>query len=721
MSPAKMVIAKIVAHKDLEREVILSLEEFGLFEFIDVRQQIGVVEHKPTPSEEAVLSLLERLNTLVTHLGLDTTKRIGSFVDIDDRTIDDVLKQANEVLKAIEAEALDIDRDVAVTRLELEQQKNVHDVALSLEPLGLSLDRITTTEFTYTVAGVISADNLSKLNWSIKEVTEGTFALRSVPRSKDQAIVALSVPTEMKPGVERILSALGFEPFTIPEEFSGTPEDIVATANEAITRLESTLEKLESRRRQLAKEWGPRALVAWELMDIERRRIEIKNFMFFTKQALKLWGWVPEKSSKKLEAILRRRVGDPLQVTFEHPDFSEVDSPTYLENPSFMKPTENVVEAYGYPSKHDMDPTKIMWLTFPLIFGLIFADLGQGFIVLLVGLFAWRADKKGQDWGPTLGYVQKGALGLIMMGIFAMIGGLLFGSFFGAETVIEPIWPIFAHTLENGEPNPYRTAHLLKLSIEVGVLQITLGILLKLYNSLKHHEYREAVVAGSYVWTYLGFINLVFGVSSASVGSWFSSEGSVNLWIPIVGIGYGSGNNGVYPSIPLPPLVFTLLCLFIPLIIMAISSFMGGMDGSVEFIEYAIGMISHTVSYARIFALNTVHMILSSMFIMMLPPIVEIPMPHVSIFGVEIIPEYIWEHGHQVHPYLPLLGAIVGTIIVGILEGLLAMMHTLRLHFVEWFSKFYHAGGIPFRPYKIQRLFTVTTHLQSAAPVAATN
>ena len=721
MSPAKMVVAKIVTHKDLEREVILSLEEFGLLEFIDVRQQIGIHEVAPAPGEEAALTLLDRLTTIATSLGLDTTRRTGHFTEVNERSLDDTLKQANDVLKGIEAEVLDISRDKAVAQLELQKQVNLRDVALSLEPLGISLDLIGITEFTYTVAGIVPATNLSKLEWSIKEVTDGSYAIRAVPRGKDSFVVSLTVASALQSAVDRILSALGFEQFNIPEDSEGRPEAIVANAEEAIAKAEATLSQLDARMKLIAKEWGPRVLVAWELMEIERQRIEIKKYMYFTEQAVKMWGWVPEKDAPRLEKILRERIGKPLEVTFESPDLTKVDSPTYLHNPSFMEATEDVVAAYGVPSKHDLDPTKIMWLTFPLIFGLIFADVGQGFLILLIGLFAWRADKKGQDWGSTLGYVQKGSLGLIMLGIFAMLGGFLFGSFFGSETVIEPVWPIFAHYLENGEPNLFRATHMLKLSIEVGVIQMSMGITLKLYNSLKHREYREASVALSYLWLYLGFINLLFGVSSNSINAWFNPNGSINLWIPLLGIGHGSGNNGVYPLVPISPLIFSSLCFIVPLAIMTLSSLLGGMDGFVEYLEYAIGMISHTVSYARIFALNAVHMILSGLFFQLLPPLLVIPMPHITLFGVELIPEHIMEDGHLVQPNLPLLGAIIGTFIVGFLEGLAAFMHTLRLHFVEWFSKFYHAGGIPFRPYRIQRPYTRTVTFAKPAPMISAN
>jgi hypothetical protein len=210
------------------------------------------------------------------------------------------------------------------------------------------------------------------------------------------------------------------------------------------------------------------------------------------------------------------------------------------------------------------------------------------------------------------------------------------------------------------------------------------------------------------IWLYYGFINLLFGVSYSSVGEWFSTTGSINLWVPIAGIGYGIGNNGVYPLIPIAPLIFSLLAFIVPMVIMALASFKGGMDGIVLFLEYAIGMISHTVSYARIFALNTVHIILSGVFFSLIPAIIYIPFPALTLFGIELIPSEVHTTDALAPhtPHLPLLGAIIGTFIVGILEGLLGFMHTLRLHFVEWFSKFYHAGGVDFMPFYAKRIHT---------------
>ncbi|MGY5879378.1 MAG: V-type ATPase 116kDa subunit family protein [Candidatus Thorarchaeota archaeon] len=712
MSPEKMIVAKIVSHRDLERKVLLGIEEFGAFEFLDVRRQAGLVEVKRSREEETVFTALDRFEKIVLSLDLETNRSTGQVMEIDDSTLLQSLEIVSEVITSIETEVLEIDTELMIAKTELERQRGISDVANSLKPLGVDPSLIGTTDYTFTTAGLVPSGRISELEWSLQEVTEGAFTISSLSLKGGAHSSVITVPIEMKDAVERILSALEFEVFPIPEGESGTPEQIVAKALSQMESLEEEIIRLQQRKTTIGKEWGFRVLAAWETLQIEKQRIEIKSQIVYTDQSIKVWGWIPESRESELEPILRQRVGAALEVSFDKPDFADHEAPSYISNPSVMKPTEDVVKAFGIPSRHDLDPTKIMFLSFPLIFGLVFADVGQGFLILLIGLAAWRANKKGDDWGAILGYVQNGAYGLMMMGVFAIFGGFLFGSFFGAETVIEPLWPTFAHYINDGHghliANPYRATHMLKLSIEIGAIHIMIGIILNIYNQFKHREKAALVVGIAYLWLYYGFINLLFGVSYNSVNDWFNPTGSINLWVPIAGIGFGIGNNGIYPVVPIAPLIFSIAAFIVPMVIMALASFKGGMDGIVLFLEYAIGMISHTVSYARIFALNTVHIILSGVFFSLIPAIIYIPFPELTLFGVEIIPSTVHSADALAPPgpHLPLLGAIIGTFIVGILEGLLGFMHTLRLHFVEWFSKFYHAGGVDFMPFYAKRIHT---------------
>jgi len=124
--------------------------------------------------------------------------------------------------------------------------------------------------------------------------------------------------------------------------------------------------------------------------------------------------------------------------------------------------------------------------------------------------------------------------------------------------------------------------------------------------------------------------------------------------------------------IPLSGLVITPL-----LIIMILTSIHGGLIEALGFgVEVFAETLSHTLSYSRLMALGLIHSAMSSIFL--------------TLAG--------YEHGHLPLTGIPML--IIGTVMVMSLEGLVVFIHDLRLHWVEWFSKFYSGEGIKFIPYK---------------------
>ncbi|MFX1415912.1 MAG: hypothetical protein ACFFC0_03820, partial [Promethearchaeota archaeon] len=89
LSPAEMIVARVVSHKDYEREVLLALQAFGLFEFIDVTQHASIVDVKKSRDEETVFVALDRIMKMIDSLGLDSSRRAGPKIEIDDRKITD--------------------------------------------------------------------------------------------------------------------------------------------------------------------------------------------------------------------------------------------------------------------------------------------------------------------------------------------------------------------------------------------------------------------------------------------------------------------------------------------------------------------------------------------------------------------------------------------------------------------------------------------------------
>ena len=131
MSPEKMIVAKIVSHRDLERKVLLAIDEFGDFEFIDVRRQAGLIDIKRTKDEEAVFVTSDRLDKLITSLGLNPHRRVGQVQEVDDSILITSLKIATDTLNAVENEVLEIDTNLIIAKTELERQRGIKDVANS--------------------------------------------------------------------------------------------------------------------------------------------------------------------------------------------------------------------------------------------------------------------------------------------------------------------------------------------------------------------------------------------------------------------------------------------------------------------------------------------------------------------------------------------------------------------------------------------------------------
>ncbi|MHA2042284.1 MAG: hypothetical protein ACW975_10510, partial [Candidatus Thorarchaeota archaeon] len=338
LSPAEMIVARVVSHKDYEREVLLALQAFGRFEFIDVTQQAAIVDVKRSRDEETVFVALDRIMKVIDSLALVSSRRIGSRAEVDDRKITDSLGYATEVIQSVEPELLEIDTEYAAANLELDKQRAIRDVALSLKPLGLDPSRLGATDFTFTTAGVVPTGRISQLEWSIKEVTEDAFAFKQLPLKRGVSVATLSVSIEKRDAVERILSAMEFESFAMPEGAEGQPESVAMQAEQRIAELEEELSSFDARKENIAREWGSRILATWELLVIETERVDAKRYLVRTEQSVKAWGWIPEGTEEEFEKILHEMTGAVVDIKFEHPHFAEHEAPTYLDNPSVMSP-----------------------------------------------------------------------------------------------------------------------------------------------------------------------------------------------------------------------------------------------------------------------------------------------------------------------------------------------------------------------------------------------
>jgi len=382
------------------------------------------------------------------------------------------------------------------------------------------------------------------------------------------------------------------------------------------------------------------------------------------KEATYIEGWIPAKSAEEVSKKLKSL--DRINCTFEiiH---EEENAPTILRNHKILKPFENIVRAFGTPAYNEIDPTPILAMFFPLIFSLMFADLGQGFLLTLLGLTALIANYKEvrlirvEKWIEKeidethhiivkliirtikssmksifnlTSYIVENASIFLFCGIASMVTGLLFGEFFGHHIEMVPFklripQPIGITLPINSIEDPMS---MLKLSILVGGIHIGSGLVMSTINKILEKDYLEAFLEpGCWLWFYVSFIYSIF-TNKLEIMRWITN-----------------------------PLTF--YGILAPLTIMLIGKMIIGdpAEGFAMTFEVAISSLSNTISYGRILALNLAHSLMSSMFI-------KISGGNIAMMAI-------------------------GTLIVMILEGLVIFIHTTRLMWVEWFSKFYKGTG----------------------------
>ena len=222
--------------------------------------------------------------------------------------------------------------------------------------------------------------------------------------------------------LEGQLEAARGRPVEIPAELPASPR----AAGDAIRdRLESTADEIASLRDTLV-QLHERHDLADAIADIEFVRWYINNVpqLASTENFAWITGWTTDSDE---EALLRwladSDVKGLMRITAPPPGF---EPPVVLKNPRWLRQFEVFTRMLGVPASGQADPTRIVALASPLIFGYMFGDIGHGAILLLIGLVFSK-------WYPALRLLAAG-------GAASIVFGFLFGSVFALENIVEPIW-----------------------------------------------------------------------------------------------------------------------------------------------------------------------------------------------------------------------------------------------------------------------------------------
>jgi V/A-type H+-transporting ATPase subunit I len=534
-----------------------------------------------------------------------------------------------------------------------EEQKKIEqfqNLLAQLEPIAgadLDLEALRNSSYTFSIVGMIPTVNIERLKTSLENIP---FVFLTLRQDEQKAVVWLSGTKQDAEVLYRAARSAYLNPLNLPEGYTGTPSEVIHRIQADIDRSQQAVNEQKTSLKRLAAE--QRAQIQALLWRVRTSRILSEAIGRFSKfrYTYVISGWVPTAKVAEFSDSLRQVCADISIETFTFKRGSnQQDVPVALNNPGVFRSFQLFVTNYSNPRYEEVDPTFLLALAFPFLFGAMFGDVGQGLALVLLGsLLASRKIKALSAMSGLGGIVAA-------CGLATTVFGFLYGSIFGFEDVLPAL--IFRPM-----GNPLEA---LAFAIAVGVVLLSIGYLLNIINAWTTHDWGDLL---------------------------FHPHGVAGL--ALYGSLVGLAIEVLISKYPIPPIGFGLLALatglavmFSELLKLLIEGQPLEVEGGIvtyvfrslfELFEVLISLLSNSISFVRVGAFA---------------------IAHVGLVEVVFILAQLVSPGQGIGYWLVV--AFGNLFIIGF-EGVIVGIQTLRLTYYEFFSKFFNGGGMRYEPLTLQ-------------------
>lgn len=639
MAIAKMKLVNLIADKGSLDELLLRFVELDCFH-PQAAGKIAEQVHGVTilQDEDPYGELNARCKDLEVNMGLSLS---GEFVK--ERNAD--LEQMRAYMEKLDTRWKQIQNAKAEIEAAIQENENALTQVENLEGIDISLQELFACKYVNVRFGRLPLDSVDKL----KYYDSRPFVFRSFKEDSAYSWCMILSAPKYEREVDNIFSSLYFERIFIPDFVSDTPQKAKDMLHEEIASDHAHLKHVEEAGAALIAECtGVMNQIKGELNFLEET-FEARKYVFGMGDRFAITGFAAADDIDTIKAELADLSGVEVEVRPAHSD-KRFAVPTKLKNGWFSRPFGMFVEMYGMPSYEDIDPTPFVAFTYTMLFGIMFGDVGQGLVLILVG---WLAAK----WkGMRLGEIG------VRIGISSTLFGFVYGSVFGNEHLLDPLYQTLFHV----EEKPIEVMGsdfimpLLICAIGIGAVLILCSISINMFIQIKHRNWSELVLSQNGLCGIVFYIALLGG-AAAQIGFGIAlfSKLYVSLFI-------------------LLPLLLIFLKEPIEHKLAGKEMFPDGFGGFAtqsffELFEVCLSFITNTISYLRVggFVLSHAGMML----------VVTLLMDMVSGAGNIAV-------------------AIFGNLFVMCLEGMIVGIQVLRLEFYEMFSRYFSGDGIAFRSLK---------------------
>ena len=533
-----------------------------------------------------------------------------------------------------------------------------------LEPianLNINLEDLRVLRYTRIIIGTMPTANIERLRSSLEHIPITLVSLQEKGHLSTMVLMGIQRDADI---LERAARSAYLNFLKLPESYRGTPRESIAALRAGIQRTTQHIAEYQAEIAQLH-EMHIRHLrhLLWRVR-VSRTLVDTINHYEQLRFTYIISGWVPESAMPALQAALQP-FSEQISMESSTPQTDETnpmpeDIPVALNNPPLIRAFQALVTNYGYPRYDELDPAILMTITFPLIFGVMFGDVGHGLLLVMLGILLFSKKVKALHSMAAMGLVISACGGM------AMLFGFLYGNIFGFEHILPALW---LRPLED-------IMTILIATVGMGIGLLSLGMVYNILNAIIGKHWSKAI------FNHYGIVGLGFYWSLLGLAATFFIP---NFPIPPIILNFSTVIFGI--GVTFAELLERLVSKHRPLIDSDISTYI--IVTLFELYEFVISLFSNTLSYVRMGAFAVAHGALSLV---------------VFIVAENVSPQ---------HGFGYWLTVILGNLFVLGFEGMIVGIQTMRLEYYELFSKFFTGGGK--RYYPLTLLPTLETQQPSPA------
>lgn len=636
MAISKMKLINITGDNEYLNDVLLRFVDLNYFHPEPATKFVDSVHGLTTLNDEnPVIEVLNHLNEITNEMEMDIPAKELKNSEYDLEGMKAYMDQIHERFH----QGAEVRKDLETV---IQENKDALTQVRNIESIDLNLDDLFECEYIKIRFGRLPLDSVEKLQY----YRNRPFVFKSFNSDDTYSWCVYITTSKFEGDVDNIFSSLYFERIRIPEFVHGTPGSAKDTLQEEIDNDYKQLTHVNEVIEQLKNECFDTFTDMKAELEFINHTFEARKYVVGLGERFSITGFVAEEDVQKLKDTFLDLKEVDIEVRPAHSD-KRLSPPTKIKNGWFARPFSMFVEMYGVPEYDSFDPTPFVAFTYSLLFGIMFGDLGQGLVLILAGYVAYKWKK-----------MRLGEIGM-RIGIMSCIFGTIYGSVFGNETLLNPLYQTLFHM--ESKPIEIMTSEfipiLLIISICIGAVLMLISMCMNIVLQYKNGN------TGEMLFSHNGVAGLIF-YGSLVIGAAMQ----VALQIPTL-------------SNPLYLIVLILLPLLVIFLKEALihkmahgKMFPNGFgayftESFFELFEICLSYITNSISYLRVggFVLSHAGMMMAVTLLMSMAG---------SVGGIIV--------------------AVFGNIFVMCLEGLIVGIQVLRLEFYEMFSRYFTGRGIAF-------------------------